>query len=237
MIRKYTADIIAVFIILAAFIFLAEKPRVNYNPPAAAAAQIDKKVVAEVKKELQAVPGTAVSYAELEKRNIFIEAGVYAAAGASTPVLPPNPYTLVAVLQGSDKKAVFREYTGAIVTVPVGKKMIDEYVVQGIEGVTVKLRRGNEEKKLTVFNSGSIPGVVSPADIKKIPADPYKLIGILNGKERKAVIRDYTNAIAIVAVGEKLSDGSIVTGIGDVLVRLKKGKENTELKIFGNHAP
>jgi hypothetical protein len=70
-----------------------------------------------------------------------------------------------------------------------------------------------------------------------LSATPYKLIGILNGKERKAVIRDYKNSVIVVAVGAKLGDGSVVTGIGDVLVRLKKGKENIELKIFGSRAP
>jgi hypothetical protein len=237
MIRKYIADIVSILIIISGVIVFAGKPYVNFNPPPAAIAQIDKNAVSEIKKGKEAVRGNTVSYEALEKRNIFTEVGVYAAAEKSLSVLPPNPYTLVAVLQGNDKKAVFREYTGAIVTVPVGKKMIDEYVVQSIEGLTVKLKRGNEGKKLTVFNSGDASDVVSPDDKKKLSATPYKLIGILNGKERKAVIRDYKNSVIVVAVGAKLGDGSVVTGIGDVLVRLKKGKENIELKIFGSRAP
>jgi hypothetical protein len=236
MIRKYIADIVSILIILSGLIVFAGKPYVNFNPPPVPTAQIDKKAIS-IKKETEAVRGNTVSYEALKKRNIFTEVGIYDAAGKSLSVLPPNPYTLVAVLQGNDKKAVFREYTGAIVTVPVGKKMIDEYVVHSIEGLTVKLKRGNEGKKLTVFNSGSAPDVISSDDIKKMSANPYKLIGILNGKERKAIIRDYNNSVITLAVVEKLGDGSVVTVIGDVLVRLKKGKENIELKIFGNHAP
>ncbi len=234
MIRKYIVDIVSILVIISGVFIFAGKPQINFNPPPIATVQIDKKAVPDIPRETKAVQEKASSYEALEKRNIFTEGGTYVAVlEKSLSALPPNPYTLVAVLQGNDKKAVFREYTGAIITVPVGKKMIDEYVVQSIESLTVKLMRGNEEKKLTVFNSGRALAVLSPDDIKKLPANPYKLIGILNGKEKKAVIRDYNNSVITLGVGERLSDGSVVTGIGDVFVKLKKGKENIELKIFG----
>lgn len=238
MIRKYIADIVIMFLISVSVILFAGKPRINFNPPPAAAVKSDKKAVAEIKNEAQVVDGSVTSYDSLEKRNIFTEAGTYAAAGAAAlPVLPPNPYALIAILQGNDKKAVFREYTGAIVTVPVGKKMIDEYTVKSIEGLTVKLQKGNEEKKFTIFNSANSLAAANLDDLKKITANPYKLIGILKGKEKKAVIKDYSNSVFILATGEKLSDGSVITGIGERAVTLKKGKENIELKIFVNRVP
>ena len=237
MIKKYLWDAVSIVSILLLTLLLSGKPSVDFNPPPAASAEVDQKVAEEKPRETKAAQTIAAPlYAALEKRNIFVEIGAYATAEKALLVLPANPYMLVAVLQGNDKKAIFREYTGAIITVPVGKKMIDEYVLESIEGVTVKLKRGQERKKLTVFNPGSAPAVMSPDDLKKHPT-PYKLIGILNGKEKKAVLKDYTNATIILAVGEKLGNGSVVTAIGDVSVQLKKGKEKTELKIFGNHMP
>jgi hypothetical protein len=236
-IKKYITDIVGILIIISCVIIFAGKPHIDYNPPPAATVQIDKKKVSEIKNETEAVRENKALYAALEKRNIFTEAGGYAATEVSLSALPPNPYTLIAILQGKDKKAVFREYTGAIVTVPVGKKMIDGYIVQSIEGLTVKLKRDKEEKKFRVFSPESASASLSPEDMKKLAANPYKLIGILQGKEKKAVIRDYNNSAVIIGVGEKLNDGSVVTGISDVSVNLKKGNEKIEWKIFGNHAP
>lgn len=237
MIRKYTADGVIISIVFLLVFFLADRPVVNYNPVSAVRVPIGNGTIPDKPEETKAIEGNKVSYAALGKRNIFAAMGAYTLDVKSSTVLPAIPYTLIAVLQGNDKKAVFREYTGAILTVPVGKKMIDEYVVESIEGLTVRLKRAQERKKLTVFNPESVPAAVFPEDRKKVPANPYKLIGILKGKERKAVIKDHTNAIAVRAVGEKLGDGSVVIGIGDVSVKLRKDKETIELNLFAYRVP
>jgi hypothetical protein len=65
------------------------------------------------------------------------------------------------------------------------------------------------------------------------PADnTYVLIGILGGKERKAVFRDGRGAVAAFAVGKKMGDGFVIAGMGNASVKLMRGKETREMKIF-----
>jgi hypothetical protein len=87
-------------------------------------------------------------------------------------------------------------------------------------------------KKRNIFAaSGSY--AATGAEMVSQPADnSYVLIGILGGKERKAVFRDGQGAVAAFAVGKKMGDGFVVAGIGNVSVKLIRGKETKELKIF-----
>ena len=87
-------------------------------------------------------------------------------------------------------------------------------------------------KKRNIFAaSGSY--AATGAEMVSQPADnSYVLIGILGGKERKAVFRDGQGAVAAFAVGKKMGDGFVVAGIDNVSVKLIRGKETKELKIF-----
>jgi hypothetical protein len=87
-------------------------------------------------------------------------------------------------------------------------------------------------KKRNVFAaSGSY--AETGAGTVSLPVDnSYVLIGIIGGKERKAVFRDGKGAVAAFAVGKKMGDGFVVAGIDNVSVKLIKGKETKELKIF-----
>jgi hypothetical protein len=89
---------------------------------------------------------------EIKARNIFSATGAYTDTDAANRPLPEKPYTLIGVLYGKEMKAVFAEHTGSVVTMTVGKKMIDGFVVTKIGNTSVKLIRGNEEKELKTFD-------------------------------------------------------------------------------------
>jgi len=65
-----------------------------------------------------------------------------------------------------------------------------------------------------------------------IPENPYTLIAVLMGKEKMAALRDFTGAIQTFPAGKTLMDGSVITEISPLSVKLKKGKETKELKVF-----
>ena len=65
----------------------------------------------------------------------------------------------------------------------------------------------------------------------------YTLIGILDGEEKKAVLRESTGSIVALTEGKKLKDGSVITRIDKSAVEIMKGKEKKELRIFSVKVP
>ncbi|MGA3209241.1 MAG: hypothetical protein ABSE05_15650 [Syntrophales bacterium] len=238
MIRQYTQDIASIALVLILAFLLSGRPSIDLSVhPSVSHEEASEKSSSAEQQKKEVIKRRTVSDDILKNRNIFAESGSYAAPGViAGQALPPNPYKLISVLQGKEKKAVFREYTGAVVTLPVGKKMIDDFIITKIESVSVKLKKDKEEKELRLFSAGG--GQIMTADDKEknLPANPYTLIGILGGKEKKAVIKDYKGSVSILTVGAKLIDGSVIKGIDPVSVKLKKGKEQIELRIFGGHS-
>ena len=139
---------------------------------------------------------------------------------------------MIAVLNGKEKKAIFREYTGAIVSMPTGEKMIDEYVVMTVSNTSVKLQKGKEKKELRLFNTPDSNQALPTGPDKKIVSEVYTLIGILGGEEKKAALRSAKGVVSMMPVGGKLSDGSVISAITPLSVKLKQGKKETELKMF-----
>ncbi len=234
MIRQYTQDIASIALVLLLAFLLAGRPGIDLSVhPSVSHKEADEKPSSAEQQKKEVIKRSTVSDDILKSRNIFAESGIYAASGQA---LPPDPYKLISVLHGKEKKAVFREYTGAVVTLPVGKKMIDDFIITKIESVSVKLKKDKEEKELRLFSASG--GQIMTADDKEknLPANPYTLIGILGGKEKKAVIKDYKGSVSILTVGAKLIDGSVIKGIDPVSVKLKKGKEQIELRIFGSRS-
>ncbi len=60
----------------------------------------------------------------------------------------------------------------------------------------------------------------------------YRFIGVLESGQKKAVFIKYTGDIVILKIGDKLEDNSVITGIDNLSVRLKKGSKEIEHKIF-----
>lgn len=90
---------------------------------------------------------------ELKDRNIFSADGRYPVITAQGKrEIPEVPYTLLGVMLGREKKAVFREYTGAVRAFGVGAKMIDDSVVADIGSLSVKVKKGKKEREYRIFH-------------------------------------------------------------------------------------
>lgn len=233
MIKTYFKDVVCfAFIAVLAFL-IAGRPGIDLAPKATIADQPKRKApIAESENQRKDTP-VASSYAALKERNIFAESGSYAVAAAEKQqTLPENPYQLIAVLKGKQRKAVFREYTGAVVTAAVGKKMIDGFELKTIDNISVKLQREQEKKNLILFNAvgGSKPASIVREKVQ--PPDAYTLTGILGDRQKKAVFRNASGAISIMPAGATMPDGSVVAAVTALSVKLKKGGKVTELKLF-----
>ncbi|WP_435547444.1 hypothetical protein [Desulfobacterium sp. N47] len=65
-----------------------------------------------------------------------------------------------------------------------------------------------------------------------IPENPYTLIGILMGKEARALFRDYKGSVIYMKAGDKMLDGSVIAEIDRTFVKLRMGEDEKIQKIF-----
>lgn len=151
MMRKFLLDIVIAAIVAAmAFLVAAGPPPLPAEP-----AVKSGKVIPVVQKTSSDgwAPELSREAAALAKRNLFAENGSYELKEIKPALtIPENPYTLIAVLMGKEKKAVLRDFTGAVQTVPEGKKLLDGSVIAGMTPVSVKLKKGKETRELKVFD-------------------------------------------------------------------------------------
>ncbi|MDQ5984360.1 MAG: hypothetical protein CSYNP_00053 [Syntrophus sp. SKADARSKE-3] len=237
MIKKFLPDVSGLIFIAVVAFLVASKPGINLTVKAKAVPQQIKNtsVPVAVPPKNIAVSSSSSPQEALLERNIFAESGSYAIDAKAKPVLPEIPYQLIAILNGKENKAVFREYTGAIINMTTGKKMIDDYVIITINNTSVELQRGKEKKGLQLFNAAvSHQPAKAMEQHKNKTLSPviYTLIGILGGQEKKAVLRSANGVVSIMPVGGMLGDGSVISVITPLSVKLKQGKKETELKMF-----
>ncbi|HIJ59502.1 MAG TPA: hypothetical protein HPP56_02635 [Nitrospirae bacterium] len=90
-------------------------------------------------------------YKFIKKRNIFAQDGRYEIS-KFLKQLPQNPYNLIAVLKGSEKRALFRDYQGNMLFLKEGDKLIDDATLEEIKTTSVKIRREEELLELKVFD-------------------------------------------------------------------------------------
>lgn len=237
-IKEYILDVSAVLLITLMAFIIAGRPGINSQVRPASPYPVKTLSAGppQESKESNGIIRAIVSDQagkDIKKRNIFMESGVY--TDSTGQIVPDNPYALIAVLQGKERKAVFRDYQGKVLTLPAGGKLIDGFVITGIDAMSVRLQRRNEQKNLRLFNAGgSVPSSAIDKD-GAVPKNLYTLIGILTGKEKKAVFKDYKGSVSILGVGTKLIDGAVITGIDPTAVHIKKDGEKSELKIFNFH--
>jgi len=98
-----------------------------------------------------AYPGETPRAGNIVVRNIFEPDGGYEKP-AELIIIPENPYNLIAVLEGKEKQAIMREYTGRMVSFKIGDKMIDGAVVTGMDKMSVTVKRGKKEKEYRIFD-------------------------------------------------------------------------------------
>ncbi len=159
--RKYPVDAgLIAFFLLCALLF-AERPKMDYSIPASApfskggAGGFDRKAVVPAKGEsgrsAKTEPSPSGVYRYLAERNIFDPDGNYEKP-KELKIIPENPYNLIAVLQGKENRAIFREYTGSELSFKVGDKMIDGAIVTHIDRLSVTVKKGKEKKEYRIFD-------------------------------------------------------------------------------------
>jgi hypothetical protein len=148
MIKKYIPDILCIVLISAIAGLAAGRPDIDLNlrPGLVYPSKRDGK------EQMIKIIRVSVPHKALEERNIFAIDGSYTTSGAGAVRLPENPHTLIGILHGKEKKAVFREYTGSIVTLTVGKKLLDGYIITEINSISVKIKKGKERRELRIFD-------------------------------------------------------------------------------------
>ena len=160
MIKKYLLDILFIVLVSALALWAARKPAVDLNLRPSIG---DKGHLPDAKEEAnekvqEGIVRDVVAPGALKDRNIFSPDGSYTKPGAvlkgplSKGPPPENPYTLIGILQGDEKKAVFKEYTGSIITLTVGKQLPDGSVVSRIDKLSVEVEKGKEKRELRIFN-------------------------------------------------------------------------------------
>jgi hypothetical protein len=158
MIKKYLPDILCIVLFIMIALLGAEKPVIDLNirPSIADKRQSQDTKKEETKKVEKEIVRDVFASKVLKDRNIFSANGRYTTSGAGGAdmkgPLPGNPYTLIGILHGEEKKAVFREYTGSIVFLSVGKKLIDESVITRIDSTSVEVKKGKEKRELKIFD-------------------------------------------------------------------------------------
>jgi type II secretory pathway component PulC len=155
MIKKYLVDILCALVILAGAFWFAERTGVEIpdrrTPP-------PKEKRTDLKKEEKKVQASEIirQTGDLEpfkEKNVFSSVdGKTAVAGGKTVSSAEKPYSLIGVLQGEEKRAVFLEPGGKVVALAVGKNLTDGAVVTRIDDLSVQLEKGKEKKELKVFD-------------------------------------------------------------------------------------
>ena len=98
--------------------------------------------------------GKAKSYPKLQARNIFSADGAYAQSAEQKP-LGDASLTLLGVIGGKTKKAIFRDSTGAIIAAGEGEPFLGGAVISRIERLSVTVNRGEETKEFVIFDMKS----------------------------------------------------------------------------------
>jgi len=160
MIKKYLLDIIVIVLVSTLALWATQKPAVDLNlrPSTGDKGQLPD-VKNEAKEKVQeGIVRDVVALGALKERNIFSPDGSYTKSEAvlKGPLLkgplPENPYTLIGILQGEEKKAVFKDYTGSIITLTIGKQLSDGSIIRRIDNFFVEVEKGEEKRELRIFN-------------------------------------------------------------------------------------
>jgi hypothetical protein len=129
------------------------------------------------------------------------------------------------------------------------KKQLPDAKKQEIRNVQKEIVRdivsSDVLKERNIFAPDGKYPILTPAGViaGPSPANPkpdtitYTLMGVLDGEEKKAILRESTGSIVAITEGKKLKDGSVITRIDKFAVEMKKGEEKSELRIFSVKVP
>ena len=91
------------------------------------------------------------SYPKLQARNIFSSDGAYALSPEQKP-LGEAAFTLLGVIGGKSKRAIFRDSTGAILSVGEGEPLMNGTVITHIERLSATAERGEDKREFVLFD-------------------------------------------------------------------------------------
>ena len=159
MIKRYLPDILCIVLIVIIVPLLVKKPDIEpHMRPSIEAYDTNTK---GTKKSSKGIIRDIVSPKALEERNIFTPDSNQGISSTKES-LPEDPYTLIGILKGEEKKAVIREHTGSIVTLREGDKLTDGSVITRIDTYSVEIEKGGEKKELRMFNVKIPKGRLKP---------------------------------------------------------------------------
>lgn len=151
--KRYRMDLIFIGVAVILALLLSEKPARVQDKKQSAIGKTERLADKTTVKSpvVEPVSDRDKTRRELKARNIFVSDGSYALSVAKK-MIPDMPYTLLGVMLGKEKKAVFREYAGSIVYLGEGAKMLDDSVITSIEKLSVKVKKGKEKKEYKIFD-------------------------------------------------------------------------------------
>ena len=155
-VKKYRIDVLLAVVFFLGGVFFAQKPGTD------ASVRQTKETVGKtapkpvVKKEAPPPIETTAAllptpYKKLDERNIFSSSGGYEVT-KDLMRIPENPYTLIAILHGSEKRIVIKEFTGDLVSVKEGGALIDGAIVKKIGDSVVTLEKGGQTRELKILD-------------------------------------------------------------------------------------
>ena len=154
---KYLIASAAVAFSLALVLLTVERPTLLTQPAplrtikSAEGVQVQEPVFDAAREQEQEKP-----YPKLQARNIFAADGAYAQSAEQKP-LGEASLTLLGVIGGKAKKAIFRDGAGAIISVGEGESFLNGAVISRIEGLAVTVNRGEEKKEFVIFDMKGRP--------------------------------------------------------------------------------
>lgn len=152
--KKFLPEILGLLIIFSLAVLFAGRPGIPPFQPSSRAGASPSPPSPQSIAEDAGIKRTGSTTLNLQERNIFSDDGKYLKPGEKPkPVLPENPYTLIGVLNGKERKAVFREYTGNLVVLTKGKKLIDEAVITRIDSRSVQVKKEGKNRELKIFQT------------------------------------------------------------------------------------
>jgi hypothetical protein len=151
MAKRHWMDMIIVALCMSIGYFAAGRPRIDdmvlSHPKISLPAQrVQPKETAKPENPVSRAP----SYTNIEKKNIFSAQKSYELLPVGV-IVPEKPYDLVAVLKGNEKRAIFRDYKGSLVSRKLGEKLADGSEVVKIDDTAVSLQKGTERKEQRIF--------------------------------------------------------------------------------------
>lgn len=159
---------------------------------------------------------------------------IFAAADGPAESAPASDraYRLLGIVrEGGAMKALFRDNAGEVFKTAAGERLPGGFMVALVRHPQVVLARGSERRVFNVFDSAPSPSAQHGEKANQTAGKPA-LIAILEGRDRRALLKDPAGQLIIAGPGQSLADGAVVGRIDSRTVTLRKGTTETELVLY-----